>query len=180
MVSDGLQTNDLTHATSSVGPTMAAIPDSSLVIGFAGPEGDFKGIVDEARRLPSVDWDTFEMDVREIVDNLNEPPNQSPRPCKLQVTVVVAGWIGEVKGIFDSVGYPREALRRRYAFAGSGGILASAAKALATRYCAEEVVSEDLLKTIVDARAQADDNSGKPIWRIDLDRPIKRAYVWLQ
>ena len=48
-----------------------------------------------------------------------------------------------------------------------------------TRYCAEEVVGEDLLKAIVEAGTQADEYSGKPIWRIDLDRPIERAYIWI-
>jgi len=40
------------------------------------------------------------------------------------------------------------------------------------------MIGEDLLKTIVEAGTQADEYSGKPIHRIDLDR-LRKPYKWL-
>jgi ATP-dependent protease HslVU (ClpYQ) peptidase subunit len=175
MVSDDLETSDVTRVKSSVGPKMAAIADSSLILGFAGPKEDYESIVEQVSKLPAADWDTFEMATRKIIDDLNED-----RSCKRQATVVVAGMIGGISGIFDSVGMPGIARTRKCAFAGSGGIVACAAKGLATRYCRDpdEAMGEELLRTIVEAGGQADEWSGKPIHRIDFDR-LRNPYVWL-
>ncbi len=167
MVSDDRRTSILSEK-SSVGPKMTAFTDR-LAIGFAGGEGDFGKIVAEVRKLPVLDSDTFEMATRTIVDNLN-----SGKPCSLIVAMVVAGKIGDEPGIFDAVGPLDMARTRKCAFAGSGGIYASAAKALATRYCRDrdEALGEDLLRTIVEAAVQADEWSAKPIHGIDLGDPV--------
>jgi 20S proteasome alpha/beta subunit len=174
MVSDALETS-ITSATSSVGPKMTAVTES-IAIGFAGFEGDYRKIVAEVRKLPVMDWDTFEMATRTIVDTLN-----AGKPCNLIAAIVVAGMIGCEAGIFDAVGPLEMSPTRMCAFAGSGGTYACAAKALATRYYRDPdaALGEDLLRTIVEAGVQADEWSAKPIHRINLGAPLL-PYKWLE
>ena len=116
-----------------------------------------------------------------IVDSINDRIERVER----MVRVVVTGTLGDRTGMFDagpgavSRGGPNgDRLDRSWAFAGSGGMYANCAREIAFRW-RPEVVGEALLWMIADVATDGDNDSAKPIWRIDLaDGTATTAYKW--
>jgi hypothetical protein len=168
---------------SDVGSKKIAHISYDVVIGLAGPGSALDGIVLEVRRvLPTVGWRDLEAATQNIVGDLNDRTDHLEK----MVTVVIAGTIDGRPGLFDSgpcavARAPGDsALEQPCAFAGSGGILANAAHAIASMW-RPEVRGEELLIAIVEAAVRGDaSHTKKPIWRVDLGAGvIAPAYEWL-
>jgi hypothetical protein len=123
----------------------------------------------------------LEMRTREFVDALNEPLPDKHKGA----TVVVAGTFDGSHDLFAwgpesaRTGPNDSTLGGQYAFAGSGGLHASIAYQIASRYC-PEVRGEALLQMIAEIAADTDPNSGRPIHRIDLDGSTLEPEVWIE
>jgi hypothetical protein len=173
---------------SSVGWKKIVHLSEELVLGLAGPSTALpeieKGVLGA---LPTAgSWADFEYATQDIVGTVNDRTYSLKQSLKEMVTIVVAGTIGGQAGLFDmgpfAVGRePREtAETQQFAFAGSGGMCANAARAIASMW-RPEIVREDLLRTSVEAAVKMDPGqTGKPIWRVDLGvGAMKSVYEWL-
>lgn len=185
LVADSLESGAF-ERRSSVGSKKIVEISDDLVLGFAGPSTALPEIEREVRRaLPSAgSWDVLEMATQNIVGDVNDRTYCLKQSLKEMVTVVIAGTIGGRPGLFDMGPFAvsrapgQTALSQRFAFAGSGGMCASAARAIASKW-RSEVTGEALLITIVEAGAKMDPGqTGNQIWRADLDGAIK-PYPWL-
>jgi 20S proteasome alpha/beta subunit len=109
----------------------------------------------------------------DIVDEIND----RSKSFRYQVSIVVAGMIGDKPGLFDSPGPLGLAITRKCAFAGTGGYVAVAAYRLALK-CRPDLAGDDLLSAIVSAAISEDPATGEATYRIDLGERLQEAYLW--
>jgi hypothetical protein len=180
MVSDDAETG-LFGGKSSTGSKKIRSISDTLAIGLAGHGSSFEEVVKRVRGvLPAASWRSLEMKTQAIIDDINHRTDVHER----WVTVVIAGTVGGERDSFDS---GPEAARRAggtalgqpYVFAGSGGVHASAARAIASRW-RRKVTGEKLLAMIAEVAAETDYFTEKPFWRIDLVDGVTEPKIWLQ
>lgn len=184
MVSDDLETPMFAKPRVLSAPKKIAMLSQGLALGLAGPGSELGKIVAGLQPfLPEQSWPRLADATQAIVGGINDRIELIER----MVTVVIAGTHGGQRGIFDEG--PRAATRggtnglwldRPWAFAGSGGVYAQVAIEIAARW-RPGVVGDGLLRMITDVATDADKDSAKPIWRIDLGNDvIEPAYKWTE
>jgi len=188
LVADSLESSSTLGPSSTVLWKKIVPLSDDLVLGFAGPSTALPEIQEKVRSaLPTAgDWWALDNAIQDIVGDVNDRTYSLKKSLEEAVSIAIAGTIGSRKGLFDmgplAVGRAsgRSPEDQEFAFAGSGGIFANAARALASTW-QPKIVGEDLLRTSVEAAVKMDPgHTGKPIWRVDLGvGATKSTYIWL-